>query len=103
MQPRTKPLACPVRRRQSLSYNENTTLKAKVGGFVELKVGLLDMVHAGQLVARQVDAFGDTVAEYRAPHDGKVLSIGDEPVREPGATVVRIIHWNPSDACKLGC
>ena len=83
--------------------NENATLRANVGGFVELKVALLDMVQAGQIVARQTDAFGDTVAEFRAPHDGKVLSVGDEPVREPGALVVRIIHWNPSDACKLGC
>lgn len=83
--------------------NENATLRAKVGGFVELKVALLDMVQAGQIVARQTDASGDTVAEFRAPHDGKVLSVGDEPVREPGALVVRIIHWNPSDACKLGC
>ena len=83
--------------------NENTTLRAKIGGFIELKVALLDMVQTGQLVARQMNAFGDTIAEFRAPHDGKVLSIGDEPLREPGALVVRIIRWNPSDACKLGC
>jgi uncharacterized protein len=93
VQPATKPFL----------GNENTSLRANVGGFVELKVGLLDMVQAGQLLARQMNAFGETVAEYRAPHDGKVLSVGDEPLREPGALIVRLIRWNPSEECKLGC
>lgn len=83
--------------------NENTSLRATMGGFVEFKVGLLDMVQKDQLLARQMNAFGETVAEYKAPHDGKVLSVGDEPVREPGALIVRLIRWNPSEACKLGC
>ncbi len=83
--------------------NENTSLRATVGGFVEYKVGLLDLVVKDQLLARQMNAFGETVAEYKAPHDGKVLSIGDEPVREPGALIVRLIRWNPSEECKLGC
>lgn len=83
--------------------NESTTLRAKTGGFVELYVGLLDEVQEGQLLARQMNAFGDVVADYKAPHAGKVLSIGDEPVREPGSTIVRLIRWNPSESCKLGC
>ncbi len=83
--------------------NENTSLRATVGGFVEYKVGLLDMVVKDQLLARQMNAFGNIVAEYKAPHDGKILSVGDEPVREPGALVVRLIRWNPSEECKLGC
>lgn len=83
--------------------NENTSMRATVGGFVDFKVGLLQTVVKDQLLARQMYAFGETVAEYKAPHAGKVLSIGDEPVREPGALIVRLIRWNPSDACKLGC
>jgi uncharacterized protein len=83
--------------------NENTSLRATVGGFVEYKVGLLDLVLKDQLLARQMNAFGETIAEYKAPHDGKVLSVGDEPVREPGGLIVRLIRWNPSDECKLGC
>jgi uncharacterized protein len=47
--------------------------------------------------------FGDTAAEYQTPHDGKVLSIGDDPVREPGQTIVRIIRWNTQESCKQGC
>jgi predicted deacylase len=82
---------------------ENTSMRATVGGFVDFKVGLLDVVVKDPLLARQMNAFGETVAEYKAPHDGKVLSIGDEPVREPGALIVRLIRSNPSDACKLGC
>ncbi len=83
--------------------NQFTTLRAKVGGYAELYVSLLEDVKSGQLLARQINAFGDTVAEYKAPHDGRVLSIGDDPVREPGATIVRIIQWNSQDSCKLGC
>ncbi len=83
--------------------NQFTTLRAKVGGYAELYVSLLEDVKTGQLLARQINAFGDTVAEYKAPHDGRVLSLGDDPVREPGATIVRIIQWNPQDSCKLGC
>jgi hypothetical protein len=88
---------------KSFLGNENTSLRATVGGFVEYKVGLLDIVVKDQLLARQMNAFGETIAEYKAPHDGKVLSVGDEPVREPGALVVRLIRWNPSEKCKLGC
>jgi uncharacterized protein len=95
----SRPPALP----KSFLGNENTSLRATVGGFVEYKVGLLDVVVKDQLLARQMNAFGETVAEYKAPHDGKVLSVGDEPVREPGALIVRLIRWNPSDACKLGC
>ena len=83
--------------------NQFTTLKARVGGYAELYVSLLDEVKTGQLLARQINAFGDTVAEYVAPFDGKVLSIGDDPVREPGATIVRIIRWSPLESCKQGC
>jgi uncharacterized protein len=83
--------------------NESTTLRATVGGFTELYVALLDEVKTGQILARQMNAFGDVIAEYKAPHDGKVLSIGDEPVREPGSTIVRLIRWNPSESCRLGC
>jgi uncharacterized protein len=88
---------------KSFLGNENTSLRATAGGFVEYKVGLLDVVVKDQLLARQMNAFGEMVAEYKAPHDGKVLSVGDEPVREPGALIVRLIRWNPSDECKLGC
>ncbi len=83
--------------------NQFTTLRARVGGYAELYVSLLDDVKAGQLLARQINAFGDLVADYVAPHDGRVVSIGDDPVREPGATIVRIIRWNPQESCKQGC
>jgi uncharacterized protein len=101
----TEPPAAPPAHPTPKSFlgNENTSLRATVGGFVEYRVGLLDLVVKDQLLARQMNAFGETVAEYKAPHDGKVLSVGDEPVREPGALIVRLIRWNPSEACKLGC
>lgn len=57
--------------------NQFITLRATACGYVELYVSLLDDVKLGQLLARQINAFGDMVAEYKAPHDGRVLSIGD--------------------------
>jgi predicted deacylase len=83
--------------------NETTSLNATVGGFVEVKVALLEKVVKGQILAQQMNAFGDHLANYLAPHDGTVLAIGDEPTREPGSLVVRLIHWNPAEACKQGC
>lgn len=101
----SEPPVPPASTAQVVPYlgNESTTLRAKVGGFVELYVALLDEVQEGQLLARQMNAFGDALADYKVPHAGKVLSIGDEPVREPGSTIVRLIRWNPSESCKLGC
>ena len=99
----TSPASQPSIAPKTFLGNENTSLRAIMGGFVEYKVGLLDLVVKDQILARQMNAFGETIAEYKAPHDGKVLSLGDEPVREPGGLIVRLIRWNPSDACKLGC
>ena len=99
-----EPLASPLPAApKAFLGNENTSLRATVGGFVDYKVGLLDVVVKDQLLALQLNAFGETVAEYKAPHDGKVLSVGDEPVREPGGLIVRLIRWNPTEECKLGC
>jgi len=83
--------------------NETTSLNATVGGFVEVKVAVLDKVVKGQLLAQQMNAFGVHLVDYLAPHDGTVLAIGDEPVREPGSLVVRLIHWSPAETCKQGC
>jgi predicted deacylase len=83
--------------------NETTSINASAGGFVELHVALLDKVTKGQPLATQMNPFGAVVKEYTAPEDGLVLAISDEPTREPGALIVRLIHWNKSDACKQGC
>ncbi len=97
------PLAKPAELTKPFIGNETTSITASTGGFVELHVKLLDKVTKGQTLATQMNAFGAVVKEYTAPSDGLVLAIGDEPTREPGSLIVRLIHWNAADTCKQGC
>ena len=97
------PAATPATLQKPFIGNETTSINASSGGFVELHVALLDKVTKGQSIATQMNPFGAVVKEYTAPQDGLVLAIGDEPTREPGSLIVRLIHWNPQDSCKQGC
>ena len=63
-----------------------------VGGFAYIHVGLKDKVSKGQKVATMVDAYGAELASYYAPYDGVVLSVATDPLREPGAMLVRILY-----------
>ena len=83
--------------------NEYATIRADVGGFTEILVGLTEEVTEGQRVAVQRNAFGEVKVEYEAPFAGRVLSIASDPMREPGATVVRIIRKSDQDSCRYGC
>lgn len=83
--------------------NQVTTVRAAGGGLAEVLVGLGEDVVAGQPVARQLDLFGDPIATYAAPEDGRVLSIATDPVREPGAMLVRLLRQEPDGACAAGC
>ncbi|MDJ0943578.1 MAG: succinylglutamate desuccinylase/aspartoacylase family protein [Kiloniellales bacterium] len=79
------------------------TLSAEVGGFTEVLVELKQPVTKGQRVALQRNAFGEIVAEYHAPFDARVLSLATDPLREPGATVVRFLHMSDKEGCEHGC
>lgn len=83
--------------------NEMVSIRAKVGGFAEIFVKLGDMVEKDQKVAIQRNAFGEIIQTYNAPTAGKVLAIGDDPVREPRALLVRILFQNPDAKCNKGC
>lgn len=83
--------------------NEFTNVKAAVGGLAEITVKLGDMVTKDQPIAIQRDLFGDTLKQYNAPHDGYVLSVSTNPVREPGAMLVRVLWMNADPKCKDGC
>lgn len=63
-----------------------------VGGFAYIHVGLKERIQKGQKVATMVDAYGQELASYYAPRDGVVLSVATDPLREPGAMLVRILH-----------
>lgn len=83
--------------------NETRSIRALQGGFSEVLVALNQDVKSGQLLAVQRNGFGDVVARYTAPFDGRVASVGTDPLREPGALLVRLIRVNTEPSCKDGC
>ena len=70
--------------------NDMTSIRATRGGYADILVELEEDVEEGQVVATQFNAFGDVRANYTAPWAGRVLSIGTDPIREPGALMVRL-------------
>jgi predicted deacylase len=71
--------------------NEMLSIRAKVGGYAEILVQLGDEVSAEQIVARQLNPFGDIICQYTSPIAGKVLSLGTGATREAGGLLVRIL------------
>lgn len=63
-----------------------------VGGFAYVHVALKERVSKGQKIATMVDAYGQELARYYSPHDGVVLSVATDPLKEPGTMLVRILH-----------
>lgn len=72
--------------------NQMISIRALHGGYTEMLVNIGDDVQYDQLVAYQVNQFGDIIREYRAPMAGKVLSIGTSAIREAGGLLVRILY-----------
>jgi predicted deacylase len=72
--------------------NALETVRATAGGFVELLVELRDRVTPGQPVALQRNAFGDTVAEYRATVAGEIAVVARDALCEPGRRIVQILY-----------
>lgn len=71
---------------------KHTNVPAQEAGTVHLKVALLDRVEKQQLIAIMVDPFGKETRRYFAPHAGIILSVATDPLREAGATLVRILY-----------
>ncbi|MGY0218651.1 succinylglutamate desuccinylase/aspartoacylase family protein [Endozoicomonadaceae bacterium StTr2] len=67
------------------------SVRAETGGMAIPEVELGDYVEKGTLICRQFDAFGHPVKEYHAPDSGHVLSVMQDPLREPGTLLVRLI------------
>ncbi|SFK31171.1 hypothetical protein SAMN04488518_10421 [Pseudovibrio ascidiaceicola] len=77
---------------ESYVGNDDVSITADTGGFARVMVQLNQEVSKDQLVATMTNAFGDVVAKYTAPCDGRVLSVCTTPLREPGATIVQILR-----------
>ncbi len=72
--------------------NQMHSIRAKTGGYARVLVAIGDDVVANQLVAQQLNPFGDVIASYSTPVAGKVLSLGTGATREPGGLFVRILY-----------
>ncbi|MFC0225425.1 M14 family metallopeptidase [Serratia aquatilis] len=96
-------LGATAKEQKTFVGNEMSSIRAEVGGFAEILVKVGDSVVKGQKVAIQRNAFGDTIREYTASHDGKVLAIGNDPLREARGLLVRILFNNPDPQCADGC
>jgi predicted deacylase len=72
--------------------NGYKNIYAKQGGVVVVQKELLEPVKKGELVATQYDLFGKKVMVYYSPIQGHVLSIATDPMREPGAMLIRILY-----------
>ena len=72
--------------------NEMVSIRAKTGGHARVLVAIGEDVVGEQLVAQQLNPFGDVIASYHSPVAGKVLSIGTGATREPGGLLVRVLY-----------
>lgn len=69
-----------------------TSIRAEVGGYSIPLVALGDQVQPGDQVAVQYDSFGHELKRYLSPVAGQVVSINQDPLREPGTLLVRVLH-----------
>jgi len=83
--------------------NQSVSVRARRGGVATVLVGLGDEVKAGQTVATMSDPFGRPIFTYTTPVSGRVASIGDDPLREPGGLLVRVLTMSSDPRCANGC
>ncbi len=68
-----------------------TDIRAVYGGMVEARVALGQRVAKGDLVCEQFNCFGQLQHAYVAPTAGIIASVLEDPMREPGTLLVRIL------------
>lgn len=83
--------------------NQAVSVRARRGGIANVLVSIGDEVKAGQPVATISDPFGRVTDRYAAPIAGRVVSIGDDPLREPGGLLVRVLTMSSDPRCANGC
>ncbi|KEQ16289.1 succinylglutamate desuccinylase/aspartoacylase family protein [Endozoicomonas numazuensis] len=69
-----------------------TSIRAKSGGYFIPQVAMGQQVKKEELLVIQHDSFGQECGQYFAPCDGYVLSKNLDPLREPGALLIRLLH-----------
>jgi predicted deacylase len=68
------------------------------GGFIEWLVKMSDNVTAGQKLAIQRNAFGEVLAEYRSPVQGRIAGMRSDATTEPGNVLMFILSTSGSDS-----
>lgn len=71
---------------------KSVDIVASSGGTAVIEVALLQQVEPGDVLARVYDAFGRLLEEHVATDAGLVLAVATDPLREPGALLVRILE-----------
>lgn len=88
---------------ETFTANKQDVVRTQRGGWARLLVGLNDAVVAGQPVATVSDAFGREIERLTAPVTGRVSTIATDPLRDPGAMLMRIAYLSDDPACARGC
>jgi predicted deacylase len=73
-----------------IGQNVYTVLSSK-GGFIEWLVKINDNVRAGQKLAIQRNAFGEVLAEYTSPVQGRIAGLRSDATSEPGNVLLFIL------------
>lgn len=73
-----------------IGQNVYTVLSSK-GGFIEWLVKINDNVRAGQKLAIQRNAFGEALAEYSSPVQGRIAGLRSDATSEPGNVLTFIL------------
>jgi hypothetical protein len=67
------------------------TVLSRQGGFIEWLVNISDNVKAGQKLAIQRNAFGEVLAEYTSPIQGRISALRSDATSEPGNVLLFIL------------
>lgn len=70
------------------------SVRTSGGGYVETIVELEEDVEEGQELGYLYNGFGQVVETYAAPTAGRVTTIAADPLREKGATVLRLCYMD---------
>ena len=73
-----------------IGQNVYTVLSSQ-GGFIEWRVKINDNVRAGQKLAIQRNAFGEVLAEYSSPVQGRIAGMRSDATTEPGNVLLFIL------------
>lgn len=79
----------PVPGPQPIVCDRSAWIYTDRGGLLTVRPHLAAFVEKDEVIARQTNAFGDTIAEYRSPESGVVIGKSVEPIAPTGS---RILH-----------